>query len=286
MGIPIMSSLFSRLLAVSALVGIAGFSHAAEAKNDLLKDILERGEVRVGVKADYKPWGFRSPSGELVGMEVDMAQGVADTLGVKLKLVPVETANRIQFLEQGKIDLMIATLTDTVERRKALGMIDPVYYSSGTNVLANKSAKIKAWEDLKDKPVCARQGAMQNRLASEQYGVSIIAFLGQAEAMQALQQNRCVAYLSDDSLIQNQLQDKQIAENFEMPLPTKWPLPWAVAVTMSERDGMLGRFLSGMIYHWLATEYLVKLEKKWGIAPSGWLAEQTKIFADTVKQPQ
>jgi polar amino acid transport system substrate-binding protein len=281
-----MSSVFSRLLAVSALVGLAGFSHAAEAKNELLKEILERGEVRVGIKADYKPWGFRAPSGELVGMEVDMAQGIADALGVKLRVVPVESANRIQFLEQGKIDLMIATLTDTADRRKTIGMVDPVYYSAGANVLANKSAKIKTWEDLKEKPVCARQGSFQNRLASEQYQVNIIAFLGQAEALQALQQNRCVAYLSDDSLIQSQLQEKQIAQDFEMPLPTMWPHPWAVAVTRNERDRMLGRFVSGMIYNWLATGYLVELEKKWGIAPSSWLAEQTRIFADTAKQPQ
>jgi polar amino acid transport system substrate-binding protein len=281
-----MSSVFSRLLAVSALVGLAGFSHAAEAKNELLKEILDRGEVRVGIKADYKPWGFRAPSGELVGMEVDMAQGIADALGVKLRVVPVESANRIQFLEQGKIDLMIATLTDTADRRKTIGMVDPVYYSAGANVLANKSAKIKTWEDLKEKPVCARQGSFQNRLASEQYGVNIIAFLGQAEALQALQQNRCVAYLSDDSLIQSQLQEKQIAQDFEMPLPTMWPHPWAVAVTKNERDRMLGRFVSGMIYNWLATGYLVEIEKKWGIAPSSWLAEQTRIFADTAKQPQ
>jgi polar amino acid transport system substrate-binding protein len=282
-----MSCVFSKLLAVSALVGSVGFSHATEAKNELFKEILERGEVRVGVKADYKPWGFRAPSGELVGMEVDMAKGIAGALGVKLMLVPVESANRIQFLQQGKIDLMIATLTDTADRRKAIGMVDPVYYSAGANVLANKSANIKTWEDLKEKPVCARQGSYQNKLVSEQYGANIIAFLGQAEALQALQQKRCVAYLSDDSLIQGQLQDnKQIAQDFEMPLPTMWPLPWAVAVPMNERDRILGRFMSGMIYNWLANGYLVELEKKWGIAPSRWLAEQTKILAETVKQPQ
>ena len=60
----------------------------------------------------------------------------AKRLGVKLELVPVVASNRIQFLQQGKIDLMIATMSDTPERRKIVDIVDPNYYGSGTNVLA------------------------------------------------------------------------------------------------------------------------------------------------------
>ena len=78
-------------------------------------------------KADYKPWGFRDSSGKLVGMEVDMAKDVAKALGVKLKLVPVQSSNRMQFLQQGKIDLMIATMSDRSDRRKLVGIAEPNY---------------------------------------------------------------------------------------------------------------------------------------------------------------
>lgn len=94
----------------------------------------------VGVKADYKPWGFRDTSGGIVGMEADMAQDVADALGVDLELVPVQSSNRMQFIEQGKIDLMIATMSDRSDRRKVVGIIEPNYYTSSTNVLAPKKA--------------------------------------------------------------------------------------------------------------------------------------------------
>ncbi|MEM9030055.1 MAG: transporter substrate-binding domain-containing protein, partial [Pseudomonadota bacterium] len=77
---------------------------------------MSRGEVVVGVKADYKPWGFRDPSGKIVGMEIDVAQAMADAMGVKLKLVAVQSSNRMQFLEQGKVDMFIATMSDRPDR--------------------------------------------------------------------------------------------------------------------------------------------------------------------------
>jgi len=64
------------------------------------------------VKNDYKPWGFLDPSGQIVGMEIDLAQRVADQIGVKLEKVPVTAVTRIEFLRQGRIDMMLATLGD------------------------------------------------------------------------------------------------------------------------------------------------------------------------------
>src|SRR3546814_17277143 len=93
------------------------------ASADVIDDIRKRGKLIVGVKADYAPYGYLSSDGKVVGLEPDLAQDVADTLGVGLELVPVVSSNRMQFLEQGKIDLMIATMTDTAERR---GVVDKI----------------------------------------------------------------------------------------------------------------------------------------------------------------
>ena len=81
----------------------------ARANADELATIKQRGTLIVGVKADYPPFGLREPSGAIVGIEPSLAADVAKSLGVKLELVPVVAANRMQFLQQGKIDLMIAT---------------------------------------------------------------------------------------------------------------------------------------------------------------------------------
>ena len=60
-----------------------------------------------------------------LGFEPDIAKLVADKLGVKLELEPVVSSNRMQFLQQGKIDLMIATMNDKPDRRQLVGIIEP-----------------------------------------------------------------------------------------------------------------------------------------------------------------
>ena len=76
----------------------------------------------------------RDPSGAIVGFEPDLARDVAERLGVRLELEPVVSANRMQFLQQGKIDLMIATMNDTPDRRQAVGIPYPDYYAGGVTL--------------------------------------------------------------------------------------------------------------------------------------------------------
>ena len=103
---------------------------------------MSRGKIVVGVKADYKPWGFRNSDGNIVGMEIDMAADVAAKMGVDLELVAVQSSNRMQFLEQGKIDLMIATMSDRKDRREIVGIVGPNYYTSGP-ILCHQSFRFE-----------------------------------------------------------------------------------------------------------------------------------------------
>ena len=263
-------------IALTVGLAIAATSGQVQAQNDRFKRVLERGVLVVGVKADYKPWGFRDSSGAIVGMEIDMAQDVADALGVKLELVPVQSSNRMQFLEQGKIDLMIATMSDKANRRKVVGITDPNYYTSGTNVLAKKGV-VSSWEDLRGKPVCGKQGAFYNKQVSQRYGAKIIAFVGNAEAKQALRDGKCVAWVYDDSSIMADLASGQY-DDYEMPMATEDDTPWGLAVPLDEKDGIWGNFMSGMIYNWHRTGRLIELEKKWGIQSTAYLGAMNKKF--------
>src|SRR6187549_7307 len=143
--------------AILAAISVA-LAVTSVAKADVLDEVKKRGTLVVGVKADYKPFGFRDPSGAIIGIEPDLAADVAKRLGVKLELVPVVSSNRMQFLEQGKIDLMIATMNDKPDRRKVVYIVEPSYYASSVNALAPKSAKLKDWTELKGKKVCMIQG--------------------------------------------------------------------------------------------------------------------------------
>jgi len=241
---------------------------------DVVDDIKARGKLVVGVKADYKPYGFRSTSGEIVGIEPELAQDVADMLGVKLELIPVVASNRMEFLKQGKIDLMIATMTDRADRAKMVFILQPNYYSSGTNVFATKKAGLKDWEDLRGKPVCGIQGAFYNKRTAKEFGASIVAFKGTAEVLNALQQGRCIGFVYDDSFIIAKLQDPKWAD-YEMPLPTMDDAPWGLAVKHGEYRfyGMM----SEMIMKWHASGRIIELEKKYGIMPTPFAVKmQTK----------
>jgi polar amino acid transport system substrate-binding protein len=253
---------------------------AGQCTNTTWKKIMERGEIVVGVKADYKPWGFLSPDGKLIGMEPDMAQEVADAMGVKLKLVPTPGASRLPFLETGKIDMILATWSDTADRRKVAGLVLPNYYSSGTNVMAAKALGLKKWQDLRGKTVCGKQGAFYNEKVSREYGAHIISFLNRAEGLQALRDKKCIAILNDDSSIIADLASGDWP-GYEMPLKTEDATPWALAVPLAERNCIYGRFMSGMIYNWLHDGRLIELEAKWKIKPpSEFLKQQKKLTKD------
>lgn len=262
--------------AVLAAVAVAPTPFPAAA--DQLDDIKKKGTLVVGVKTDYPPWGMRDSSGAIVGMEPDMAADVAKRLGVKLELVSVVSSNRMQFLQQGKIDLMIATMSDTPERRKVVGIVDPVYYASGVAILANAKANVKSAADLKGKPVCALQGAFyNNELQSKYTGQDLVAFKGLPEAEQALLDGRCVGFVYDDVvLVWKKAQEGKKWEGFDVVQLTEWkPVPWGLAVKIDEISGPWGKFMSETITDWLKSGTLVTLEKNWVGSNTPWLLEAT-----------
>ena len=226
------------VLAGAAMAGLLAApvsSLAEQCTNEGWNKVMKRGKIVVGVKADYKPWGYRDTSGAIVGMEVDMARDVADTMGVDLELVAVQSSNRMQFLEQGKVDMFIATMSDRPDRRKIVGITQPNYYTSGTNVMSPKALGLKGWEDLRDKPVCGKQGAFYNKIVSERYGAKIVAFTRNAEAKQALRDKKCIAWVYDDSTIMSDLSSGDWPD-FEMPLQSEDDNPWGLAVPVAERS--------------------------------------------------
>ena len=247
------------LIAATLVLGMLG---ARVVNADVLDDVKKKGVLVVGTKADYRPFGYLDPSGKVVGFEPDLAADVAKRLGVKLELTPVVASNRIQFLQQGKIDLMIATMSDTPERRKTVDIVEPDYYASGTNVMAKKSDKIASWQQLKGKTVCLIQGSFYNKELQEKYGIEGVAFPGTAEAYSALRNGNCVAFAYDDTAIVGELQKAEWGD-YEMPLESILVQPWGLAVKTGEKG--FADFMSKTITDWHKTGFIQQLEKKHGI---------------------
>jgi len=264
---------------LGTVLAFAATAAAPVAAQDTLAKVKQRGTLIVGIKNDYKPWGFIDPSGQTVGMEIDLAKDVADRLGVKLDLVPVTGANRMEFLQQGRIDLIIATMGDTPQRRNVVGMIEPNYYAGGTNVMAKKSAKLTDWKQLKGQKVCAAEGAYYNRRVAQLYGPELVVFPAVPEAFNALQGGSCVAFLFDSTLFESTLAagDAKWAD-YEMPLKTEDEQPWAIAVPLAELKGPWGDYMRAISVEWHKSGKLLALEKKWGIKPSPFLVEMNEKY--------
>ena len=254
------------LLKVATLLAVAaGLLSATAARADVLDDIKKRGTLIVGVKADYKPFGFRDPSGAIIGLEPDLAADVAKQLGVKLELVPVVSANRMEFLNQGKIDLMLATMSDKPERRKVVQVIEPLYYSDAVNILLKKDVAAKTWEDLKGKKLCGSTGAFYNKDVQQKYGAEIASFDGSDKPLLALKGGDCIGYVYDQTFVVGKLSDPDWA-GYHMPLPGILETPWAAAVKLGEAN--FQKTMEDIHKGWFKSGLIVDLEKKWNVPPT------------------
>ncbi|MDR3522875.1 MAG: transporter substrate-binding domain-containing protein [Acetobacteraceae bacterium] len=243
---------------------------------DVLDDIKARGTLVVGVKADYKPFGFRDPSGAIIGLEPDLAADVAKRLGVKLELVPVVSANRMEFLAQGKIDLMIATMSDKPERRKIVQAIEPLYYADFVNVLLPKGSPIKKWEDLAGKKLCGTTGAWYNKTVAEKYGPEVSAFDGSDKPLLSLKGGDCAGYVYDQTYIVGKLLDPDWKDGYAMPLPGILETPWSINVKLGEEK--FAKFMTDTSIDWMKKGTIVDLEKKWSVPATEYAARMHEKY--------
>lgn len=265
-------------LAGALALAAAWLLPTGDVKADVLDQIKARGVLVVGTKADYQPFGFRDASGAIVGFEPDLAKDIAAGLGVKLELVPVVSSTRLQLLADGKIDLLIATMNDTPERRKLVDIIQPSYYASGVNTLAPRSLHLHVWQQLRGKPICTIDAAFYVQDIKQRYEPEILTFKSTVDMYDALMQQRCVSVVYDDTAIIGQLQNPDWRE-FEMPLLSIMVEPWGIAVKLGE--ARLEKTVSDQVKDWHRTGRILALEQQWRIPHSGFAEEMHQKYTET-----
>jgi polar amino acid transport system substrate-binding protein len=130
----------------SLAIGLVGVSLVAPAPvwSAELKEIEQRGQLIVAVKDNLRPLGFRDATGNLQGLEIDIAKRLAEELLGKpdaVVLQPVKNIDRLNVVLEGKVDLAIARVTATASRSRLVDLSRP-YYLDGTG-LVTKDASIQ-----------------------------------------------------------------------------------------------------------------------------------------------
>lgn len=155
------------LLISSAMVYINPTAHAEQ--DQTWEKIKERGELRVGLSADYAPMEFEhtvNGKTEYAGVDIDLAKKIAKDNNLKLKIVNMSFDSLLGALKTGKIDIIISGMTSTPERKKQVVFSDS--YMMTKNIMLVKKDKVNEYKDIKDfnnKKVGAQKGTEQEKIA-------------------------------------------------------------------------------------------------------------------------
>jgi glutamate transport system substrate-binding protein len=166
-----------------------------------MAEIQDRGEITIGVKYDVPPFGFKNPqSGEIEGFDVDMGKLIAEELGVEPKFVEAISDNRIPFLQQGEVDLILSTMTINQERDTEIEFSEPYYVARG-RILVPGDSDIKGIDDLAGKKVCTALGSTYEETLREQAPDADLKLVDTYSECLELLQNGAIDAISTDDVI-------------------------------------------------------------------------------------
>ncbi|MFA7657960.1 MAG: transporter substrate-binding domain-containing protein [Candidatus Gastranaerophilaceae bacterium] len=230
---------------------------------DTLDKIMQRGKVIVGVKYDTKPFGYIDEKHRLAGYDIDLARYIAKSLlgdENKIEFRQVTPSNRIWAVNSGQVDMVIATMTVTKQRREIIDFSIP-YYVTGQSILVPKNSKITSMTDLNGKRVVIIFGSTAEktvRLIAPD--AAIIGFKTYTSGFEALKHGHADAMTSDDTI----LMGFAIDDNSVKLLPGIYSKePYAVAFKKGASSARLKGRVDNIIEDMEARGKLRRLKNKW-----------------------
>ena len=164
-----------------------------------LDEIQESGKVVIGVFSDKNPFGYVDENGDYQGYDVYFAERIAKDLGVEVEYVSTEPASRVEYLETGKVDIILANFTVTQERAQAVDFALP-YMKVALGVVSPDSALITSPEDLNGKTLIVAKGTTAETYFTENYPeVNLLKFDQYTETYNALLDGRGDAFSTDNT---------------------------------------------------------------------------------------
>ena len=153
------SKLYNSMVALALLVGLCT-SLSAPVRADVMDDIAKAGVINVGVFGDFPPFSSVASDMSVQGYDVDVANAIADALKVKLNLVQVTGQNRIPYLTQKRVDLLLS-VGYSAEREKVIDFTKAYapYYIA---VIGPQALKVESKADLANMSVAVNRGTLED----------------------------------------------------------------------------------------------------------------------------
>ncbi len=194
-----MNRLSIKKLIAALIVGLTALSAYAKTKYRTVEQIKKSGVIRIAVFSDKKPFGYVDEYGKYQGYDVYFAERLAKDLGVKVKYVPVEAAARVEVLETGKVDIVLANFTVTPARAEKVDFALP-YMKCALGVVSNEKDLITSPEQLEGKTLIVSKGTTAETFFTENYPkVNLLKFDQYSEAYNALLDGRGAGLSTDNT---------------------------------------------------------------------------------------
>ena len=155
------------LLALAACGNTSGTANSAatDGSSGALQEIKDSGKLVVGTCADYPPYEWhlvQDGEDKIIGFDIDIAQTIADELGVELEVIDMDFDGLIPALSTGKVDMIIAGMNPTEERKQSVDFTDIYYTQKDALVIKSEDAKnIRSENDLKKSSLATQKATIQ-----------------------------------------------------------------------------------------------------------------------------
>ena len=199
--------------------------------------LSEAGKMTVGTKFDQPLFGLKGPDDNPVGFDVEIAKLIAGKLGItpeNIKWVETVSANREPFIQNGQVDIVVATYTINDKRKEVVSFAGP-YYEAGQDllVLAGNPDKITGPDDLTDKPVCTVSGSTSEKNIAA-YTTNVIATDTYSNCLGPLRSGEVVVVTTDNVILAG-LADQNAGE-FEVVDNPFTEEPYGIGLAKDDTD--------------------------------------------------
>lgn len=165
-----------------------------------LDEIKKSGEINIGVFSDKNPFGYVDENGDYQGYDVYFAKRIGEDLGVKVNFVSTEAANRIEYLQTGKVDVILANFTVTAERAEEVDFALP-YMNVALGVVSPKNNVISSLDNWNgsDQMIVISGTTAETYLTQNYPAIPLQKYDSYASAKNALENGNGVAWTNDDT---------------------------------------------------------------------------------------